>query len=181
MNQLVLISLAVAFVITSLAYLAINKSRRDVVLDRLRMSRRRVSFARTPPRSLSPEKRLIEEVSYMDTFPPSRRCSLKDIKFATKLKKSSADITASPADSRTTCAPFTESIYNLETPAYTCTEFSSDEIKALGDFPDYAMLSGVPLPQPYHEFRIETAKPRPYRPLRWAYHQTMCKQTPLLA
>ncbi|TKX27327.1 hypothetical protein C1H76_0164 [Elsinoe australis] len=47
------------------------------------------------------------------------------------------------------------------------------EIKALGDFPDYAKLSGVPLPTPYATFDIDTAKPRPYRPLRWAYHQTM--------
>jgi hypothetical protein len=57
---------------------------------------------------------------------------------------------------------------------YTPTGFSVDDIKSLGDFPDYAALSGVPLPSPYPEHDIDKAKPRPYRPFRWAYHQTMC-------
>lgn len=57
---------------------------------------------------------------------------------------------------------------------YTPTGFSIAEIKALGDFPDYAALSGIPLPEVYEGFEIEKALPRPYRPFRWAYHQTMC-------
>lgn len=57
---------------------------------------------------------------------------------------------------------------------YTPTGFSVDEIKALGDFPDYATLSGVPLPNAYTEHDVDKAKPRPYRPFRWNYHQTMC-------
>jgi hypothetical protein len=57
---------------------------------------------------------------------------------------------------------------------YTPTGFSINDITALGDFPDYATLSGVPLPSPYAEHDIEKAKPRPYRPFRWSYHQTMC-------
>ena len=56
----------------------------------------------------------------------------------------------------------------------TATGFTLEEIKRLGDFPDYAALSGVPLPRDYEGFEISTAKARPYRPLRWAYHQTMC-------
>lgn len=58
---------------------------------------------------------------------------------------------------------------------YTPTGISAEEIQALGDFPDYAKLSGVPLPQTYPEFDVNRAMPRPYRPFRWAYHQTMCK------
>lgn len=50
---------------------------------------------------------------------------------------------------------------------------SDKEIEAYGDFPDYATLSGVRLPDPYLEFNIEKALPRPYRPVRWSYHQTM--------
>lgn len=38
--------------------------------------------------------------------------------------------------------------------------------------PDYAALTGVPLPQPL-EIDISQSKPRPYRPFRWQYHQTM--------
>jgi len=52
---------------------------------------------------------------------------------------------------------------------------SQEKVESLGDFPDYSRLSGVPLPQPYHDFDINKAKPRPYRPLKWVYHQTMCK------
>ena len=58
---------------------------------------------------------------------------------------------------------------------YTAGGFSIREINALGPFPDYAELSDVPPPVPYTEFKVETALPRPYRPFRWAYHQTMCK------
>ncbi|KAI0200927.1 alpha-1,2-mannosyltransferase [Astrocystis sublimbata] len=56
---------------------------------------------------------------------------------------------------------------------YICSGLSVREVKALGDFPDHATLSGVPMPNPYPEFDIDTAKPRPYRPLRWPHHQTM--------
>lgn len=54
------------------------------------------------------------------------------------------------------------------------TNRSKEEIDSYGDFPDYAALSGVPLPRPYPEFDIAKALPRPYRPFRWVYHQTMC-------
>lgn len=60
-----------------------------------------------------------------------------------------------------------------ETKIYTPTGFSIQEIRDLGDFPDYTKLSGVPMPQAYTEFNIDTALPRPYRPFRWPYHQTM--------
>jgi hypothetical protein len=41
------------------------------------------------------------------------------------------------------------------------------------EFPDYAALSGVPLPKPLNNFDIDKAKPRPYRPFRWKYIQNM--------
>lgn len=49
----------------------------------------------------------------------------------------------------------------------TPTGFTLDEIKQFGDFPDYATLSGVPLPDASPEFVIERALARPYRPFRW--------------
>lgn len=57
---------------------------------------------------------------------------------------------------------------------YTPTGFSLAEVEALGDFPDYAELSGVPLPTAYEDCVVEKALPRPYRPFRWLYRQTMC-------
>lgn len=183
MSNLILLSIGLVFLVTSLAYITINKNRRDIIFNRLHFQKRRVSYASTPPRSLSPGKQsekgksVPAEVSYKDVFPPSRRCALKDIGFKplNTSNAASVDVTESPPDSRTACVPLDVPISSLDHTAYTCTEFSTEEIEALGDFPDYATLSGVPLPNPYPEFRIETAKPRPYRPFRWTYHQTMCK------
>ncbi|KAF9452869.1 hypothetical protein P691DRAFT_771973 [Macrolepiota fuliginosa MF-IS2] len=38
---------------------------------------------------------------------------------------------------------------------------------------NYFELTGVPPPQPLPGFNIDDALPRPYRPFRWKYHQTM--------
>jgi hypothetical protein len=38
---------------------------------------------------------------------------------------------------------------------------------------DFFALTGVVPPNPLPDFDVRAAKPRPYRPLRWAYHQTM--------
>ncbi|KAK6532732.1 hypothetical protein TWF281_006908 [Arthrobotrys megalospora] len=58
-------------------------------------------------------------------------------------------------------------------PSYPLKSYTPTQIAAIGRFPSYASLTGVPPPTPYHTFNITTAKPRPYRPFRWAYHQTM--------
>lgn len=42
------------------------------------------------------------------------------------------------------------------------------------EFTDYFELTGVPPPTPLPDFDIDNALPRPYRPFRWKYHQTMC-------
>jgi len=38
---------------------------------------------------------------------------------------------------------------------------------------DCFKLSGLPSPKPLSFFQIDVAKPRPYRPFRWEYHQNM--------
>ncbi|KAF9001931.1 hypothetical protein BDQ17DRAFT_1243749 [Cyathus striatus] len=38
---------------------------------------------------------------------------------------------------------------------------------------DYFRLTGVPTPTPLHNFKLDLAKARPYRPFRWGYYQTM--------
>lgn len=73
--------------------------------------------------------------------------------------------------------PYEANYTEVDGSKHTPTGFSVDEINALGDFPDYAELSGVPLPEPYPNFDIDKALPRPYRPFRWTYHQTMCMLT----
>ncbi|KAJ0163380.1 hypothetical protein CTA2_3086 [Colletotrichum tanaceti] len=106
--------------------------------------------------------------SYVNSFPPSRRAWLAGLgpQYADVAE---VDLAASPrpllkldADYRT-----------ADPDEFSFSGFSVADIKSLGDFPDYATLSGVPLPSPLDNFDIERAVPRPYRPFRWAYHQTM--------
>ncbi len=109
---------------------------------------------------------------HKDHFPPSTRVmlpravkSLPEAHRKVSMDELKKNLIAFEADYRQ-CGPST----------YTPTGMSIEEIAALGDFPDYATLSGVPLPDPYQDFEITKAKARPYRPFRWAYHQTMCMQ-----
>ncbi len=129
----------------------------------------------------SPEKPAQRtEPSYVDVFPPTQRGTLD--KIVSKLPEVQKQAMGGHL-------PFDEAAFqrallglneNYETAApnkYCFSGFSMAEIRALGDFPDYAELSGVPAPAPYKQFNIETALPRPYRPFRWSYHQTMCKSS----
>lgn len=124
-------------------------------------------------------------IDYRDIFPPSCREAL--LKAAEKLPPARRQrILAGQIDQ----AEFRKEVMSMHADyrecgpsSFTPTGISVEEINALQDFPDYAELSGVPLPKPYEEFKIETALPRPYRPFRWVYHQTMCtfllSQTPM--
>jgi len=117
-------------------------------------------------------------MDYFRTFPPSRRLVLP--KLAAQASSLNQKTLKGPEPSfdflLNDPLPTTRS-YNLQndTPKYTPTGFSTAEIIAMGDFPAYDILSGVPLPKPYANFDPVKAVPRPYRPFRWAYHQTMCK------
>lgn len=163
--------LGLAWVISAIFYIGFDKSRREAFLARVRLRGHRASTAKTPPRSLSPAKNFLSNQvppqSYRDILPPPRRAAadLPDI---------------SEEEIRGNILPMTTDYRTSDGSKYTPMGFSIDEVKKLGDFPDYARLSGVPLPQPYHGFNLEKALPRPYRPFRWMYHQTMCMFSPVL-
>jgi hypothetical protein len=162
-----------AFVIASAIILTLNQQRRDVVLYRLNIRRRRASGSNTPPRSLSPDKKeKAIDFNPLIRFPPTRRWTLTQDTKPVKTKEEKEKELIRPKNQKP--LPLTASYRTAALDVFTPTEFSAEEIRVLGDFPDYAKLSGVPLPAPYHEFDINKARPRPYRPLRWAYHQTMC-------
>lgn len=182
MLPIVLIALGALFIISAAAVLALDSKQRDVVLKRFDIRRRRATGSLTPPRSLSPEKQGLpsnktsSEPDYSGTFPPSRREALADLaddalsgpgKTAKELSQVSATY-----DKRLP----SEAVWDFDKLGdhVTATGFTLDEIKRLGDFPDYAAMSGVPLPEEYKGFDLAKAKPRPFRPFRWAYHQTMC-------
>jgi hypothetical protein len=172
--------LGVTFIASSAYFLIVQKGKRDLVLDRLHISHRRVSGAKTPPRSLSPSKKQVQglaEPNYVGTFPPSRRHAFADMATMDVLGPlgPTEELTATQPGWTKSIVPMDTSYQDAEDSMYMPCGFSVKEIKALGDFPDYSTLSGVPLPKPYPEFNITKALPRPYRPLRWAYHQTMCR------
>jgi hypothetical protein len=177
-----LLGLGIIFLLSSTAVLAFNKRQRDSVLDRLHFQRRRASGASTPPRSFSPSKKAPAAANinpdFITSFPPSRRYVLPELAEKASVTNSKILIDTEPSLDFLMKNPLpTTRSYSLDNdiPKYTPTGFSTAEVKAMGDFPAYDVLSGVPLPEPYKDFDIAKALPRPYRPLRWAYHQTMCK------
>lgn len=176
------IYIVTGFVLSTILILVLSKRQRESLWKYLplRPRSRRISSSGTPPRSLSPEKKSPENmpppVDYRDIYPPSRRETLlkvaESLSAGQKAKLKGHEVDGSVF--RKGVIPFTTDYRECGPSMYTPMEISIEEVHALGDFPDYAELSGVPLPEAYKEFHIETAIPRPYRPMRWAYHQTMC-------
>ncbi|KAL8920404.1 MAG: hypothetical protein Q9208_006285 [Pyrenodesmia sp. 3 TL-2023] len=177
----------VGLLLTTLSYLFMTGSQRKLVYNRiiswspLVKQDRRTSSSKTPPRSVSPEKKVPSNIrppcEYQNVFPPWRREALPSSANPSPLHKDNPFTPPDVSDPlfRDGLIPFTADYRTCAEPlsTYTPMGISLAEVQMLGDFPDYAELSGVPLPAPYREFKVETALPRPYRPFRWAYHQTM--------
>jgi hypothetical protein len=121
--------------------------------------------------------RLLKEIAGNDhtlVFPPSRRHVLSNMQRRGKKSPTLPQISLETLKAK--ALPTTRLVDLNHDIWYTPTGFSTKEIKALGHFPDYAQLSGVPHPQPCSgEFDIHRASFRPFRPFRWGYHQTMCQ------
>lgn len=183
MLSLIAIVFGALFTASAVAILVFDNKQRNVVLQRFDFRRRRATGSLTPPRCLSPEKqglpsnKVSSEPDFSDAFPPSRREALGDLPSDAMhgLGKTAKELSLlSP--NYANMAPSEEG-WDLDklVDSVTATGFSLDEIRRLGDFPDYSALSGVPLPEEYLGFDITKAKARPFRPMRWAYHQTMCE------
>lgn len=110
-------------------------------------------------------------------FPPSRRHVLASLPQFEKWALP-AEIPQSVLNSH--ALPTTTTPDLSKDNQYTPTGFSTQEIRALGRFPDYALLSGVPHPEPVSPaWDISKALFRPFRPFRWNYHQHMGPVVPL--
>lgn len=131
-----------------------------LVLDRTHKLGRLVG---KPPESIPPKK----QIDYKDALPPQRRQVLTETVEGMVREVDEQEISRH-------ILPMTTNFQICQEQRYTPTGFSVQEIRDLGDFPDYAELSGLSMPQSYDGFDIDKALPRPYRPFRWAYHQTMC-------
>ena len=176
-SESTLLWVGLAFCMSLITYLSLSQKQKQLIVNRLRLRGRRSSNADTPPRSLSPEKdpsnALPKSSEYVQTFPPSQRDVLQTLDLTDQQREALGDLTF---DEKT----FSSNIIGWEDDYRTCDEskyiasgFSVKEVRALGDFPDYSELSGVPLPEPYENFELDKAIARPYRPFRWPYHQTM--------
>ncbi|EED17580.1 conserved hypothetical protein [Talaromyces stipitatus ATCC 10500] len=156
---------------TTVIYVAFTRVRGRSILSRAR----KTSTSKTPPRSLSPEKKPsassgAPDTCYSDALPPPRREAMLNMK--SKIPKT-ASKHISEEHILKNILPMTQNYETASDGLYTSMGFSVKEIKEMGDFLDYSALSGVPLPNAHQEFKIEKALPRPYRPFRWNYHQTM--------
>lgn len=180
---------AIGLLLSLASLLLLTGPQRKVVYSRLTpwlsitTRSRRSSSSKTPPRSVSPEKKppgnVPPSVDHKDLFPPWRRDALlpaaHSSPFARKNELPGAFIDTPDRIFQESLIPLAANYRTCTSPSstYTPMGISLSEVAALGDFPDYAELSGVPSPSPYSAFKIESALPRPYRPFRWAYHQTM--------
>ena len=179
MDTVLLALLGYAFAVSSITYFIVNSKSRKIISDRLGFSRRKANGSLTPPTEIIPGKYAKSQPRNDELFPPHRREALAALpsdalkgpgKSGKQLSELAPDYSKLTPDK---AACDTDEHLNHT----TATGFTAEEVKRLGDFPDYAILSGIPLPNEYKEFNIETAMPRPYRPFRWPYHQTMCTFT----
>lgn len=180
------LAIAISLTLSFAYFILVPKRQRDIVADQLFSTLpflhrgRRASSSKTPPRSISPEKNVPTNgpppVELKNVFPPSQRETLSKVaeSYASPTKEKLLGGVIDDAEFRKNIIPLTADYRECGPSTYTPMGFSIEEVKALGNFPDYAELSGVPLPNPYKEFKIESAIARPYRPFRWPYHQTMC-------
>ena len=181
MEKNYILILGPVFCLALLTYFTLNKHQKAALKSRLSLRGRRNSQADTPPRSLSPEEKGLKSSSssaeLVDSFPPNRQAALSIVaeKLPSEQRKQIMSYETEESKWAKRLIPLTTDYRSCDDNMYTPTGISIGQVKALGNFPDYEELSGVPLPKPYSEFEITKAIPRPYRPFRWAYHQTMCE------
>lgn len=154
-------------------FLVISGRLRDYLLRRIEGRRPRISISPTLPPFLTSEKQPASaKHSAFESFPPLRREELARV---TGNKLGGTKTIIDEDNIKQSLLPLTANYEISADDLYTPTGFSVRDIKTLDTFPDYETLSGVPLPEAYAQFDINNALPRPYRPFRWNYHQTMCK------
>ncbi|KAJ9501170.1 hypothetical protein LTR67_000323 [Exophiala xenobiotica] len=175
-----LLWIGLAICASIVTYLSLSQRQKDLVFRRLQLRGRRASSANTPPRSLSPDKKDPSNAppktsEYVSTFPPLLRENLEQVaaSLPEDQRKAMGDLSFDENNWTKSILDFDEDFRKADSDKYVFTGMKIQEVRALGDFPDYSTLSGVPLPEAYPEHDIDKACARPYRPFRWTYHQTM--------
>ncbi|KAJ8127212.1 hypothetical protein O1611_g6424 [Lasiodiplodia mahajangana] len=153
---------ALAFCLSIIAFLALGPSRKDAIL-RIFGFTRDLSRPTTPLLEKQPlSKPLASYTSDLATaFPPSQRDQFKEIvaTLPSTQQKAIGNLSFTQETFERSLLRFEEEYSIADDSKYVYSGFSIREIKGLGDFPDYSILSGVPIPKPYLDFDIDRAKP----------------------
>lgn len=171
-----------AFILFTASCFALDNAKRAAFLSRYRLP---WTPQTSPPlKTRQDGATLPPGQEYKHTFPPSRRSALADLtdsRISAGGTLVKGHVERAHGNDKYKCLPDKQNVLAPQYKTYsTPTGFTVEDIETLGNFPDYATLSGVPLPAAYANFDVKTALPRPYRPVRWEYHQTMCKSFSLL-
>ena len=173
MRTLVTVCFGLLLLLGSLFVISVSKSTRETVFNRIGIYKRssKGQLYQTIEKHGQPSNEVESNANCSDVLPPSRRHMLEqlspsDANLAKNFERFPLDYSKQVPDKETI-----EEHHWAD--HVTPTGFTVEEIKQLGDFPDYAKLSGVPLPSAYTDFDLTLAEARPYRPLRWGYYQTM--------
>lgn len=168
---------ALAFCLSIITFLALKSSRKHINPSRFRFARG-LNHPANPALEKDPRSKPLASYAsdLVTSFPPSLRDHLKELVPTLSLaqQKKPSNLTFTQEIFERSLLRLDEDYNDADDSKYVYSGFSIREIKVLGDFPDYSTLSDVPMPNPYLDFDIDKAKPRPYRPFRWPYHQTMC-------
>ncbi|KAG8525695.1 uncharacterized protein KY384_000455 [Bacidia gigantensis] len=183
-NQLIFLAAGLLLSTISLLYLRSNNQRKANMNNWFSnpfgsLRGRPSEDSKTPPRSTTPDKKTPTAPLVKDTLPPFVRDRLSKAAATSpgaNVQKLGGD-PMSEAEVEKQLIPFEANYWECSPSTSTPTGLTMEEVQALGDFPDYSTLSGVPLPNPYTNFDITKAIPRPYRPFRWPYFQTMSLST----
>ena len=169
--------LAIAILLSGIVFFACHEKKRARFAKHFEeWSRKsRIFFPSAASKKQRNHEKNASPVDYVHVFPPQQRQALARV--AETLPQLHEVFTRHGLNvelSAASVTPLEANYLDCEETIFTPTGISLEEVKLLGDFPNYAELSGIPNPQPYENFDIENALSRPYRPFRWAYHQTMC-------
>src|ERR1700761_8729276 len=149
-NEPSLLYVGLAVSITFITYFSLSQRQKDIVFERLSLRGRRSSNADTPPRSLSPEKDPSNSQpnasEYVNTFPPLTRENIPEA--AAELPEDRRMVLESSTFDEKN---WTKSILGWEEDfriadpeRYIYTGYKIKEIRAMGNFPNYSALSGIP-------------------------------------
>jgi hypothetical protein len=156
-------------------FLTLSAQQRRAIWDHLRPADASFRNLEAPRSPLLDRKALLPiRGEYAALLPPSQRHLLDKLRSSPEGQATSPqEASVGEDDFRQNLVGFEENYRECDPNKFLPSGLRVREIDEIGDFPDFELLTGVPHPRPCHDFDIDKALPRPYRPFRWPYYQTM--------